>query len=373
MTKQLPALSSLRGIAALGILLHHITVYFLPELAKYSSRFTPFFTKNYLWVDFFFILSGFIACHVHQSRFSSTVTRSYFINYIISRFTRLYPLHFVILTGFVIMELIYLYFYSHISLSIPFESLPLPFDSEYSEKALLLNVLFLQALPQWGSWNGPSWAISAIWIIAFTVPFSIQLTRQSSKGTDIFLFLLCLISLTIIYRQQGTLDVLSWSGLVRCFSETLMGILAYKVYDYACTKRFLAPSSFCSIVFLFTLVSFALPIHHIVTVISFLPLIITAAFIKKDFIFTNPPLLFLGKISFSLYMIHWFIFQLIDKISLIKTGVAFHRHFPLLQLTGLASLIILCVPALSYFTYKFIEMPLHNHLKTFTRSLLKKR
>jgi len=370
MTRELPAITSLRGIAALGILIHHITIYLFPEIGKYTGQFTPFFQQNYLWVDFFFILSGFIAGHVYQNRFSRKITGAQFISFIVSRFTRLYPLHFVILAGFVIMELTYLYFYSHIPLHAPFTNLPIPFDSEYSLKALLLNVLFLQALPQWGTWNGPSWAISAIWLIAFTIPFSIQFIRQSTKVTDILLFSLCLFALVIIYGQQGTLDIISLSGLVRCFSETLMGIIAYKVFSHAYTKRFLDYRAGCPIIFLCALLSMALPIHPVITVLSFLLLILTAAFVKSDIIFTNPTLLLLGKISFSLYMIHWFLFQLLDKVSLVNTGVAFHRHCSLLQLTGLALLTFFLVPPVSYFAYKFIEIPLHNRLNTFTRSLL---
>jgi peptidoglycan/LPS O-acetylase OafA/YrhL len=60
MSRQLTALTSLRGIAALLILMHHIGNTLFPEIGKYVGQFTPFLQKNYLWVDFFFMLSGYI-------------------------------------------------------------------------------------------------------------------------------------------------------------------------------------------------------------------------------------------------------------------------------------------------------------------------
>lgn len=316
MTRQLPVLTSLRGIAALSILLHHITVYFLPELGKYIGQFTPFLNKSYLWVDFFFILSGFVACHAHQKHFSHQIKSSQFFVFITSRFTRLYPLHFITLTVLVIMEFIYLFFYTRIPPSIPLANIPIPFDCEYSVKALLLNLLFIQALPKWSSWNQPAWALSAIWITAFTIPFTITVILRTDKITRIFIVILCLIPLFLIEQQKGTLDFLCWPGMVRCFTETVIGIAAYTLYRDKNRKPLIygtAPMLY--FLFLLTLLSLFLPIRHGVTIILFLALIPSAACVESDPVSTHPILIFSGKISFSLYMVQWLSFEAINKIS----------------------------------------------------------
>jgi len=57
-------LTSLRGIAALGIVFHHFIATIFPDL---HSFFVPdrSISKLYLFVDLFFILSGFVLSHVY--------------------------------------------------------------------------------------------------------------------------------------------------------------------------------------------------------------------------------------------------------------------------------------------------------------------
>jgi peptidoglycan/LPS O-acetylase OafA/YrhL len=55
--------------------------------------------KGYLWVDFFFILSGFVMAYVydieHPRRYSVRDT----LHYLIARIARIYPLHFITLVA----------------------------------------------------------------------------------------------------------------------------------------------------------------------------------------------------------------------------------------------------------------------------------
>jgi peptidoglycan/LPS O-acetylase OafA/YrhL len=58
-TTRIPCLDGLRGLAALGVVLFHFNVFFLPQARL------PFVSKAYLAVDFFFMLSGFVMAHVY--------------------------------------------------------------------------------------------------------------------------------------------------------------------------------------------------------------------------------------------------------------------------------------------------------------------
>lgn len=68
MYKHINSLTFLRGIAAL-IVVHHFSYYALPKTGSILSAYSDFFRNGYLWVDFFFILSGFIMTHVYMEKF----------------------------------------------------------------------------------------------------------------------------------------------------------------------------------------------------------------------------------------------------------------------------------------------------------------
>jgi peptidoglycan/LPS O-acetylase OafA/YrhL len=58
--------TALRGIAALLVVMYHSRSALPPSLNP--DQFTLFFAKGYLWVDCFFILSGFILCYVYDTQ-----------------------------------------------------------------------------------------------------------------------------------------------------------------------------------------------------------------------------------------------------------------------------------------------------------------
>ena len=93
--RDLPQFTGLRGIAALLVLFYHVrnthdidlTFGFIDPLSKFGV----------LGVDVFFVLSGFILSFVYGEMFSEGVTRKSLRAYGVARFSRIYPLHFVML------------------------------------------------------------------------------------------------------------------------------------------------------------------------------------------------------------------------------------------------------------------------------------
>jgi len=88
-----------RGIAALCVALYHFPVYSHIE-------FSGFVHGAYLFVDFFFVLSGFVIAYVYADRLQrwDDVTE-----FIVRRFGRLWPLHVATLLFLFAMELAKLY------------------------------------------------------------------------------------------------------------------------------------------------------------------------------------------------------------------------------------------------------------------------
>src|SRR5215469_14862557 len=99
---EIAALTSLRGVAAVGVLLLHFRNQFGPTINP--DRFTHFFVRSYLFVDFFFILSGFVIALSYGSMFSRGINLRDYIAFLIKRLARIYPLHIVLLVGFVVSE-----------------------------------------------------------------------------------------------------------------------------------------------------------------------------------------------------------------------------------------------------------------------------
>jgi len=66
------ALDSLRGIAALGVAVYHLQGRGQLPVQSGSDLFAlPFFANGYLFVDFFFVLSGFVIAAAYGQRLAT--------------------------------------------------------------------------------------------------------------------------------------------------------------------------------------------------------------------------------------------------------------------------------------------------------------
>src|ERR1700744_3320893 len=81
--------TSLRGIAAVLVVAFHYAVP-LRHVGFDVNRYTLLVARGYLWVDLFFILSGFILCHVYANQLVDIRSIASFFR---ARFARIYPLH----------------------------------------------------------------------------------------------------------------------------------------------------------------------------------------------------------------------------------------------------------------------------------------
>ncbi len=105
-TAYLPNLTPLRGIAALLTVIFHVDLYTgMGGGGLLRQENSMLISKLYLMVDFFFVLSGFIMCHVYGKWFSSSVDKSSFKKFTIARFARVYPLHFFTLLYLVALRI----------------------------------------------------------------------------------------------------------------------------------------------------------------------------------------------------------------------------------------------------------------------------
>src|SRR6266851_1584941 len=137
------ALDSLRGICAVLVVIYHFH-------GDAWVKTIPFVQNAFLFVDFFFVLSGFVIASSYGDRLASgfPVSRFMFL-----RLGRLYPLHAAVLIAFIAIA-------TGKHFADPKYSL-----SEFWISALLLQTWIPYTPGEMNHWNPPSWSISAeIWI-----------------------------------------------------------------------------------------------------------------------------------------------------------------------------------------------------------------
>src|SRR6201995_531982 len=81
-------LTSIRGIAAFFVVLHHIR----PADVYLPVPIHNFIYHNYFWVDLFFVLSGFVMALTYAHMFSTHYSWSTHWGFLAKRLARIYPL-----------------------------------------------------------------------------------------------------------------------------------------------------------------------------------------------------------------------------------------------------------------------------------------
>jgi peptidoglycan/LPS O-acetylase OafA/YrhL len=137
-------LDSWRGIAALAVAVHN-----------FGYPHGAFVAHSSFFVDFFFVLSGFVISHAYMNRLGDSAGVSVFV---MRRIGRLWPLHVAMLLVFVALDFIKILAGSESGA--PFHVAP--FAPPNTISSIWQNLFLVQALG-WHtqiSWNGPSWSIS---------------------------------------------------------------------------------------------------------------------------------------------------------------------------------------------------------------------
>jgi len=318
MTKSIPILTPLRGIAALFVVFFHARLILFSQWKSPIAEYTQFIENSYLWVDLFFILSGFVMMHIYQKTFFKEVSFSCWRKFMWLRFSRIYPLFLVTLLVLLLWETIKYFagvgFYG----GALFESWGVSgipaFDGPFNRSgALLPNVLMLQGVLEKDlSWNISSWSLSVEWLSYMVFPFLVPVLSARQRMT-LWVPAVFLLVLLGINAEHGSLDV---TGGVMAY---LRALASFALGSWMCTivvskgrKKLFDNDGLLLLVFLACLWMLHLPktsYHNVITVTVFALLVFVAAQQSQR----NTPIFklldnrvtrFLGDISYSLYLWH---------------------------------------------------------------------
>ena len=347
-------IDSLRGIAILLVILVHVS--YLPGVKNNLPELLVNFANNGQYgVQLFFIGSAFTLFMSHQNRIGEVHANR---NFFIRRFFRIAPMYY--------LAILYFTFDQYLGFD------PSHFDLELiPKKSLLANIFFLNSVsPEFYQNYVPGgWSVSVEFIFYLFVPFLCTKIRNINSAIifSVGSLLFSLIAYSLIYKFDYTADhgfsAFNFPAQLAVFS---FGILAYWiVYDKNTTIKASVLLFTTGIIFIFCY--FTMP-YHILYSFIFMVLLITLS--KKQYkIFSNNILAKVGKVSFSMYLVHFAIVHIYTKMDI---KLFYNESGTVLAITNLMilyGLVAISAYLISLITYRFVEIPGQNLGKRLIKKL----
>lgn len=290
-------LDSWRGIAAVFVAAFHFPVNGLVHSAALMRH-------AWLFVDFFFVLSGFVIAHALRDGLADA---SAFRAFMIRRLGRVYPLYVVMLVAFVAVEALHagaqLFHIS--SQTSAFAPNGLTDPDELPRHLALLQVFgFSDAL----SWNWPDWSIAAeVWTYAvFGMICLMAFSHRRALLTG-----LCAMALAIMLeRSNRGIEVTYDLGFLRCLYSFAAGALVYEAWQRIPFKLTGVLATACEWATLLLALTFVVLSGRNVSSFAapavFGLLILTFAFEGGGIsrLLSGGIFQMLGTLSYSIYMVH---------------------------------------------------------------------
>lgn len=369
------ALDGWRGICACLVALYHFG-------ANSHLYGLPLIRNAYLFVDFFFVLSGFVIAAGYGHRLTNGNELS---TYLLRRVGRLYPLHLFVLALWVGLELV-----KWVAATNGWGSFTnQPFTGATSLESLGLNLLMLHSvgLSDALSWNYPSWSISAELLTYLGFGLLTWWLRRPWP------LLLCVAVLTpwLIFKLEGNMFVTYDYGYLRCFLGFCIGVITYTLFRKVETNATRAMHSPLSGNLLE--LSIILLVGLFVSWVDKSPASILAPFLFSLAVFVfafegglvsrllgSRPLILVGALSYSIYMMHALVQELFKLTFLGVLPQLTQKNWAIegdeAWLIGVNTLhgnlihvtMLVVVVAISYLTYHWVERPCQQRIQQWARS-----
>ena len=302
------SLTGLRGVAAVSVLLYHI-----PHQPAFAQFAIPLFSRAYLAVDLFFILSGFVISYGYHDRVVTHLSQASYVDFLINRMARVWPLHLIVTLVFGLRILLNVSGNQSIDLN----------------AANVLSNLFMVQSWGWGTEPiaGNSWSVSTevaaylIYPLIAIIAFSRLAWAQVALCVGVLLFVA-----SSGLGSSGPLDVNDSDSvltLLRCLAGFSLGVLTYRVAEHPLCKVVIdRRGGFATVCGLIAL-SLLLPGADVL-VVCLMPALVLSCYYDGPAaraVMANRLSFHLGLISYSIYLWH----PLVRDVAARAMGVA-QRH-----------------------------------------------
>lgn len=277
--EEIKNLTGLRAFAATSVVLLHMR----PLMSSESNPLDFIFANGGNGVQVFFVLSGFILAYQHADRFRDDMTWRSWSFFVWLRLARIYPVHLFLL------------------LVIASNVLPVPVSATDTMRAFLANLTLTQA---WGaidylSFNEPAWTISAEWFAYLLFPLLAWATGRLHP----LMWIAIAAGSAMLLPSFAIYGMSYGAAAVVCLLHFAVGFMAYllcrRLPDWRLFWRIAAVAMGPTLVLLV--------VHTLgMEVFAVATAFFIAALFKAGpvFAYANPVSVYMGRISYSLYMVH---------------------------------------------------------------------
>lgn len=360
--KHLKPLTSLRFFAAFVVVLCHVRYSHVNQLSPWAWNFSK---NGFVGVNLFFVLSGFVIAYNYGEKFLEKTTT--FGKFMVARFARIWPA-----------------FVAALILAFPVYVLS---DKAVLAKMPVLLPIHLLLIHNWFPnlgylWLSPSWTIGTEWGFYLMFPlFAAAVFKLRERGLWTLLIVAGLLAFVAPYLYHSGLlsgahgnlasgdDVGGdfWGRALRWYSifrlpEFVVGVCVCRLFmlqDSAQRDRwarFMGPIALASLVFVaWVMASDALPMMYIDQAVLTLPFAVLIWFLAYDKGLVAkwmaiPSLVLLGEASYSLYLVHIIVKQVMFRFA----GHFFHVPADSIALT---LFVIVAAVVASIVMFIFVEKP----------------
>ncbi|HVY33677.1 MAG TPA: acyltransferase [Caulobacteraceae bacterium] len=346
--RDIPSLTGLRGVAALWVMAFHICKVAGPH-AVWAAH-AGLLSFGWTGVDLFFVLSGFILMWVHGAQFARP-TRETLGRFALGRILRVYPLSLAVLALIVLLTWADPGFVAWYRAQ----------DSDNFSLAALIRTALLAT--RWvtgggGDWNEPTWSLSAEIIGYCAFPgLAFVLTRCSARMAMAIgaAALASLAAFELATGLAGSNPIDQISALMRMGCGFIAGMAACRVRQVVGerSENFGALGSLGAVLIMGLAFQFKLGVLLAPAAFAVLIFCLSLGAGALNGLLSSRPALFLGRISFPLYLIH------LTPLLWLSARMDIGTLAPV-QTAGLVAAYVAACLAMAYALHLAIERPLHR-------------
>lgn len=310
--RRFEALDSWRGLCALLVVVFHLN-----QDINWRLLDTAYVVNFDRFVDFFFVLSGFVISATYEERLREGYG---IVPFALRRFGRIYPIHLAMLAVMIA------YAVGRVLLPISeFNPRAIFNGGIYDFTAIFTNVLLLHGIgfENHLTWNYPSWSISAEFYTYLIFALIWAMAARWAQSITIGLAVVC--PLLLYFIQTPSLSALT---LVQCVYGFAAGVIVRNVYSrmgpaLPPRQRWGAGAEFGAIALCALFITFTdAPVWLAPVVFSIVVFVFAFEAGPVSRLLRTGPFTTLGTLSYSIYMVHAvLIFVAWSAVSVIEASL----------------------------------------------------
>ncbi|MGH7126836.1 MAG: acyltransferase family protein, partial [Stellaceae bacterium] len=264
----------------------------------------------YLWVDLFFVLSGFLLAMNYAGRFAGGWKLGVWLDFLLHRVARIYPLYLVLVAASIAYSLL-LYGGLHAAAAPPALALSEP------ARDVAANLLMVQSWGLGESIDGVAWSLSTEWAAYLVFPLLVAAALFGRRRAALAAALgaIAVVGVTVALTSHdgayhsGPLDAYDGATLeplLRCLGGFVLGLVTYRRSRSPRTVAIAGHDLTIAAALGLLVAGLAAGVHDVL-IYPLFALLVLGLFGNRGYVgwlFGCRPVYWLGMVSYSIYLLH---------------------------------------------------------------------